>query len=179
MNIFISGGCKNGKSYHAQKAALEMAAKATAEDKLYYVATMMPHDEEDEARIKRHIKERKGLGFITLEQPLDICGCLDRQGVDPKGVFLLDSVTALLNNEMFMNGIDNDAAGRVSEDLISFAERTGRTVFVSDYIYSDAIIYNKDLTDDYRRGLAFIDRKMAAKCDKVLEIAYGRETVFK
>jgi len=178
MNIFISGGCKNGKSYYAQKTAVEMAA-ADAVDKLYYVATMMPHDEEDEARIKRHIEERKGSGFITLEQPFDICACLDQQGIETEGVFLLDSVTALLNNEMFMKGIDNGAAGRVAEELLTFAERTGKTLFVSDYIYSDGIIYDKDLTDDYRRGLAFIDRKLAAKCDKVVEIAYGRETVFK
>ena len=27
MNIFISGGCKNGKSYHAQELARDMAAE--------------------------------------------------------------------------------------------------------------------------------------------------------
>ena len=27
MNIFISGGCKNGKSYHAQELARDMAVQ--------------------------------------------------------------------------------------------------------------------------------------------------------
>ena len=38
MNIFISGGCKNGKSMYAQKLAKEMAdARGRA---LYYIATV-------------------------------------------------------------------------------------------------------------------------------------------
>ena len=56
MNVFISGGAKNGKSMFAQRAAKEMAEEKGAP--LYYVATMIPHDEEDEARIARHIRER-------------------------------------------------------------------------------------------------------------------------
>ena len=61
MNVFISGGAKNGKSMFAQRAAKEMAEEKGA--RLYYVATMIPHDEEDEARIARHIREREGWGF--------------------------------------------------------------------------------------------------------------------
>lgn len=61
MNIFISGGCKNGKSYYAQKLARDMAAKAGLP--LYYLATMIPKDGEDRARIKRHLSETGRLGF--------------------------------------------------------------------------------------------------------------------
>ena len=77
MNVLISGGAKNGKSYYAQRIAQQMAedscAQATenggrkmAADRgelrrpLYYIATMIPHDEEDHARIRRHIF-RKGI----------------------------------------------------------------------------------------------------------------------
>lgn len=49
MNIFISGGCKNGKSYHAQELARDMARENSLP--LYYLATMIPTDEEDRARI--------------------------------------------------------------------------------------------------------------------------------
>ena len=37
MNIFISGGCKNGKSYYAQKLARDMAAKAGLPDKIIHL----------------------------------------------------------------------------------------------------------------------------------------------
>ncbi len=40
MNIFISGGCKNGKSFYTQRAAKEMAEEKDLP--LYYIATMIP-----------------------------------------------------------------------------------------------------------------------------------------
>lgn len=61
MNVFISGGCKNGKSHHAQNIAKTMADEKNLP--LYYLATMIPKDEEDEARVRRHIRERAGMGL--------------------------------------------------------------------------------------------------------------------
>ena len=177
MNIFISGGCKNGKSYHAQELARFMAEEKNLP--LYYLATMQPSDDEDMLRIARHIKEREGWGFDTIEQNTDICACLSGvtlsgRPVSSNGVFLLDSVTALLSNEMFRpdGTVDPDAPVRVSMQLLEFAERTGNTVFVSDYIYSDAFIYD-ELTEKYRQGLAYIDRCLADICRQVLEVSYG------
>ncbi len=177
MNIFISGGCKNGKSYHAQKTARYMA---TVNDlPLYYLATMIPADDEDRARIKRHISERRGWGFDTIERGYDICGCFGQktrsgQPVHADGVFLLDSVTALLSNEMFRSDgtVDHNAPQRVADQLCRFAAVTGNTVFVSDYIYSDVFSYD-DLTEEYKKGLAYIDRRLAAVCDGVTEVSYG------
>ena len=170
MNIFVSGGCKNGKSYHAQRLAQDMAKLSGVP--LYYLATMEPHDEEDRARIERHLLDRDGWGFETIEQPLNILSSLEGQA-DPKGVFLLDSVTALLSNEMFRTDgtVDLGAPQRVAADLAAFARRTGRTVFVSDYIYSDAHRYDA-LTEGYRSGLALCDRTLAEICEQVIEVAY-------
>ena len=172
MNIFISGGCKNGKSYHAQELARDMAREQNVP--LYYIATMIPTDEEDQERIRRHIADRDGWGFETLEQGLDLPGCLDKPGVNPRGAFLMDSVTALLSNEMFRpdGTYDADAGERVARDLVEFARRTGNTVFVSDYIYSDARDFD-EMTENYRRSLAACDRAVAAVCDKVIEVCFG------
>lgn len=177
MNVFISGGCKNGKSHHAQNIAKTMADEKNLP--LYYLATMIPKDEEDEARVRRHIRERAGMGFDTIERGLDICSCLDgltSSGlpVDRNGVFLLDSVTALLSNEMFDNtgAVDLDASFRVADQLVHMAQSAGNIVFVSDYIYSDAIIYDS-LTESYRNGLAHIDKVLAGICDQVIEVCYG------
>lgn len=169
MNIFISGGCKNGKSFFAQRLAKEMAKK---ERPLYYIATMDPHDEEDEARIARHRDERSGWGFETVEQPRDLCGCLDR--AVRSGVFLLDSVTAIMANEMFpFDGKSADSDGsRTADDLCRFAEKTGNTVFVSDFIYSDAAFYD-EATENYRRALAMADRRLASICERVYEVSFG------
>lgn len=173
MNIFISGGCKNGKSYYAQHLAKRQAADNSP---LYYIATMEPADEEDDARILRHREERDGWGFITLEQSRGI-GSLQ---ADFTGSFLLDSVTALLSNEMFRRDgtVDRTAHLRVAEELEQLADKSGNIVFVSDYIYSDATKYD-ELTELYRKGLAWIDRTLAKKCDAVIEVSYGNILVFK
>ncbi len=177
MNIFISGGCKNGKSYHAQELARGMAQDMGLP--LYYLATMIPRDDEDLARIERHLAEREGWGFETIEQGLHICEALSSQTatgrpVDPRGVFLLDSVTALLSNEMFRGdgSVDLGAPDRLAGELVRFAHATGNSIFVSDYIYSDSSSFD-DFTEPYRRGLALIDRSLARACDSVIEVAYG------
>jgi len=172
MNVFISGGCKNGKSMHAQIIAREKAEKDGLP--LYYVATMIPKDDEDRVRIARHLDARDGWGFQTLEQGENILKCLERSDVNKGGVFLLDSVTAVLSNEMFgMDGTFNaDAGEKVAADLVEFAGKTGNTVFVSDYIYSDARIFD-EYTECYRRALANCDRKLAKICDEVLEVSFG------
>lgn len=205
MNIFISGGCKNGKSYYAQKRAKEQAE--LLQKPLYYIATMIPHDEEDHARIRRHLAEREGWGFETLEQGMDLTALLKRDDVDLDGVFLLDSVTAIMENEMFQRvevprhakaseseepanetGLkgkanieivyDPTAAERVKNDMVTFAKATGNTVFVSDGIYGDMGEYSQS-TEDYRRALAAADLAIAKACDQVVEIAYGTEEIWK
>lgn len=55
MTIFLSGGAKNGKSTLAQ----ELAVKLSGAGKRYYVATMIPTDEEDLARIRRHVADER------------------------------------------------------------------------------------------------------------------------
>jgi len=167
MKIFISGGCKNGKSYYAQHLA-----KAQQKKQLYYIATMKPADKEDGERITKHRNEREGWGFVTVEQGTDIEGIL--QKCDADGSFLLDSVTALLANEMFRPPdweADELAPKKIIAGLseVFFAVRD--IVVVSDYIYSDAALYDGQ-TEKYRRALAEIDRMAAKACDVVLEVAY-------
>lgn len=171
MNIFLSGGCKNGKSLFAQKLAYDYAVKH--ELPLYYVATMISADSEDDARIKRHREERRGWGFETIEKGVDICECLNDPMVDKKGVFLFDSVTALFGNEMLTRGeIRADAKEKTARDLCNFAEMTGNTIFVSDFIYSDSEKFD-DISLAYIEGLAYIDRRVSAICEEIIEYAYG------
>ena len=184
MVIFISGGCKNGKSYFAQRKAGELAGGGP----LYYIATMIPHDEEDRARISRHISERKGWGFDTIEQGKNITEIMNKKNVDFGGTFLLDSVTAIMENEMYpvtlkergeieFIGEDDSAPVRVKEECVAFAEAVrragGNLVFVSDGICGDKGEYSES-TEKYRRALAGADLAIAALADKVYEVAYGQ-----
>ncbi|MBQ4322234.1 MAG: bifunctional adenosylcobinamide kinase/adenosylcobinamide-phosphate guanylyltransferase [Oscillospiraceae bacterium] len=176
MTIFISGGAKNGKSTLAQELAVQLAKGSS----LYYVATMIPADEEDRDRIRRHIADRDGMGFETLECGRDILSCLEN--ADREGTFLLDSATALLLNELFPDptscGMDDAAPRRCAEGLCEFARRVKNAVIVSDYIYSDAALYD-EVTETYRRGLAYVDRCLAKVCDTVAEVSCGNVILHK
>ncbi len=174
MRVFFSGGCKNGKSTLA-----EHTVKALAGDgPLYYIATMIPHDEEDRERIRRHVAQRAGMGFTTLEQGVNVLGCLEKAA--PEATFLLDSVTALLSNEMFLpdGGFDPDAGERIGRELQELACRAKNIVFVSDFIYSDSGRYDA-FTEAYRRGLAACDRALAEVCDTVVEVFAANALVYK
>ena len=172
MKIFISGGCKNGKSTLAEECA-----RAMNPEKLYYIATMIPHDEEDLERIRRHRKERAGKGFETIECGTDILDALNN--ADKEGSFLLDSVTALLSNEMFKGAeFDKNAGERTAAELKKLAETAENIVFVSDFIYCDAAEYDS-YTEAYRKGLALCDRALAEICDTTVEVVNGNCIVYK
>lgn len=175
MIVFITGGAKNGKSSFAQSLAVKLAAGG----RRYYIATMIPVDDEDRERIRRHVADREGLGFETVEQGKNILECL--KTCDPGASFLLDSTTALLMNELFIPPdwhLDETAGERCGDEVAAFAQAVKHIVIVSDYIYSDAQRYD-DVTETYRRGLASIDRKLAAISDVVLEMSGGNLIVHK
>ena len=174
MTYFISGGAKNGKSTLAQNIAVALDGKR------YYVATMISTGEEDNERIRRHIEDRDGMGFETVECFRNIMDCLNT--ADKDGVFLVDSVTALIQNSLFPMEknyeMDLEAANRCAGELVEFAHTVRHAVFVSDYIYSDAEAFSVS-TEMYRKCLASIDRRLAQICDTVIEVSAGQSIVYK
>ncbi|MCL2620604.1 MAG: bifunctional adenosylcobinamide kinase/adenosylcobinamide-phosphate guanylyltransferase [Defluviitaleaceae bacterium] len=175
MRVFISGGCKNGKSTYAQHVAKWQGRQSNP---LYYIATMTATDGEDLGRIANHQQEREGWGFITIEQPKSIEGILPK--CNRNGSFLLDSITALLANEMFSahGDYDENACERTATGLSQVLDRLENIVIVSDYIYSDAMQFDP-LTEAYRKSLSTLDRLVAEKCDVVIEVAYTQIIVHK
>ena len=184
MTIFISGGCKNGKSSIAENCCTALSNGGP----LYYIATMQAFDDEDRERIKRHRASRAGKGFETIEQPLHILDCL--KSSDPKnGTYILDSVTALMINELYSNTgamgedtydltSDPKAAKRVASELTELCRSVKNIVFVSDYIYSGIDAYS-EYTEDYLKALSFVDKALAKECDAVAEVCIGNINMLK
>lgn len=195
MKILISGGAKNGKSMYAQKIAKSLSVKYNVP--LYYVATMEPTDKEDENRIKRHVQDRAGWGFITIEEPRKLINvfneqdkgfvaeadnadnvdikCMGEKVVNPKGVFLVDSLTALIGNNMFgKNGsMKLDCFDDVRDDIYTFSTIASNIVMVSDSIGCDGIIFDQ-ITEAYRKSLAKLEREIASYYDRVTEVSVGQ-----
>ena len=169
MKVFITGGCKNGKSTFALGRATALAGEGPRT----YVATLLPRDAEERRCVENHRRARAGLGYTTRELPLFPSEALAETG--GRGVFLLDSVTALLANHMFppeREGPVPEAGERVRAELARFLERAEHAVLVSDYIGSDGMDYSP-LTECFRRELAETERFLAARCDAAAEVCCG------
>ena len=176
MTVFLSGGAKCGKSSLAQDLTVALARGG----KRYYVATLISSGQEDEVRIRRHLADRDGMGFETVECFRNILDCL--QTADKDGAFLVDSVTSLIQNALFPveknYEMDLDGAQRCADELVAFAGTVRHAVFVSDYIYSDAETYSES-TEMYRKCLADIDRRLAKISDTVIEVSAGQVMIHK
>lgn len=186
MNIIISGGCKNGKSSYAQKLAVKEAliANENKSSPLVYFATMIPHDNEDDERIKKHRDDRKNLGFTTIECGKSIAKAA--KNLESGSVVLFDSLTALVANEMFEKDESNPESvenpfenleaeeskniQKIQDELEFLMNQAASVIFVSDTLFNDGRIYDKT-TELYRRILAKTERFVAERCDKVIEMS--------
>lgn len=89
----VTGGARSGKSAQAENLA---RAQANLHDlPLIYIATAEPRDGEMEDRIRLH-QDRRGAGWVTVEEPKDLAGALRR--TDGQGVRLVDCLTLWLAN---------------------------------------------------------------------------------
>ena len=172
MKYLIIGGSKSGKSKAAEKIALGLN-----KDKVIYIATMKPYDKEDEERIKKHIKNRVGLNFITLEVQKNLHEIVDN--INSNDTVLLDSITSLLTNEMFAeNEIIKNPSVNILNGLKQIMVKAKNTVIVSDYIFNDAIKYD-EVTETFKKELAIINKELAKIFDNVMECSFGNIKYFK
>lgn len=167
MNYLIIGGSKSGKSDVGEKIALNLSK----EQKVIYIATMKPFDKEDERRIENHIKKRMGLNFITFEVEKDIHKII--KNIKEGDTVLLDSITSLLTNEMFIGEkIITHASVDIIYGLKNIINKAKNTVFISDYIFNDTLEYD-EITENFKKELAIINKELAKICDKVFECSFG------
>jgi adenosylcobinamide kinase/adenosylcobinamide-phosphate guanylyltransferase len=88
----VLGGARSGKSRHAERLVLESGLVPV------YVATAEALDAEMAARIAAH-RARRGAGWRTLEEPLDLAGTLEKE-CGPDRAVLVDCLTLWLSNLM-------------------------------------------------------------------------------
>ena len=109
MRILLLGGSKSGKSMLGQRLTRQLADGGP----MIYWATLEPRDTEDRAIVCRHLAERDGWGFGTLERGRALPEGLEL--VPREGAVLFDSVTACLACQMF-SGPQPDAAAAADGD---------------------------------------------------------------
>lgn len=168
MIELIIGGSKSGKSMYSQHRAKALAA---GDGRMIYLATMHPCDQEDQERIRRHIQDREGWGFETLEWERNIGSCV--KCLTPRDTVLLDSITALLSNEMFV-GMDffPDCGGSILNGIVKLSQNVRHLLLVSDDIFQNSALYDS-YTNAYLRALGHLHQDIAPISHQVTELRCG------
>ena len=173
MRVLILGGSKSGKSMAGQRLARRLCGGGP----LYYWATLEPADGEDREIVRRHLAERDGWGFQTIERGRALPEELPQ--LSEEGTVLFDSVTACLACQMF-SGAEPDpaAAERMTRELLLVSRAPRHFIAVCDEIWRDGAAYPR-WTEEYRRGLALACRRLAAEFDVVCEMTAGLPRLWK
>jgi adenosylcobinamide kinase / adenosylcobinamide-phosphate guanylyltransferase len=157
----VLGGARSGKSRYAERLALESGLTPV------YVATAEALDDEMAARIAEH-RARRGAGWRTVEEPLDLIAALRRE-CGPDRAVLVDCLTLWLTNLMVAERPVRTEMARLIELLPSMR---GALVLVSNEVGLGVVP-----TDAIAR--AFIDhagwlhQRIAEQADVVVIMAAG------
>ncbi|HEY9574960.1 MAG TPA: bifunctional adenosylcobinamide kinase/adenosylcobinamide-phosphate guanylyltransferase [Lachnospiraceae bacterium] len=162
--IVVTGGSASGKSAFAE----DYLVKACPGKKLY-IATMKPYDKESFSRIFRHQKMREKKDFSTLECYYN----LKEASIEPGCGILLECMSNLVANEMFLLGKDSDQiVEEVLEGLEKLEKQAKLLVVVTNEIFQDGKVYEES-TKNYQECLARINKQMAKRAKKLAEVVYG------
>lgn len=164
MIILVTGGSGSGKSAFAEDKVLSFG-KA----RRIYIATMYPFDVESKKRISRHRNMRAGKGFETVECYKNLSELL----LPSDSVVLLECMSNLTANEMFQDGgAGENTVEEIMEGISEISQNVRHLVIVTNEIFSEASVYEGD-TENYRKYLGEINRRLGEKADEVYEIVYG------
>ncbi len=160
--IFITGGVRSGKSRYAQRIADSLNGPP-----VYYIATLVPGDEEMRARVAEH-RQRRPASWITIEEDCDPARTIkeyDQAGA----VFLIDCLTILVNNLMFSAGAqpeEGEILARV-EDLARTAYEAGATVIIVSNEVGGGIVPADPMSRAFRDTLGRANQIVARMADEV------------
>ena len=166
MIALVIGGSGSGKSAYAEKLVKKLSVGGRI-----YIATMRVWDRESEIRVARHRAQRAGLGFETIECPLDLGGVQ----LPENATVLLEDIPNLVANEMF------DASGdvrRIIPALEKLAGSCANLVMVTGNIFADGRNYDPE-TLEYMRLLSEVNAAATSLADCGIELVYTIPVPFK
>ena len=169
---FILGGARSGKSAYAQHLAEKQSGPVT------FIATATAGDDEMQTRIDRHRKERPA-NWHTREIPFSIGAALS---IDLllRDVILLDCVTLLVSNLLFLDGADepDESAASLRVDaeiagLLTLIEANPAEWIIVSNEVGLGLVPATPLGRIYRDLLGRANRVLAARADKVFWLVAG------
>lgn len=158
MIVLISGPNGSGKSAYAESLACKLSKTR------YYIATMKPYGAEGAARVEKHIRQRAGMGFLTLELPHSV----GKAPLPADALVLLEDVSNLLGNVMFERC---GGAEEVFADIAQLSQRAVHMLIVTIGSFDEGN-YSEE-TKAYIQSMGQLNGKLAALADVVIELRGG------
>ena len=159
MNTLVLGGARSGKSAFAETLA-------HAPDRVY-VATATAGDDEMRERIAHH-RARRGEGWRTIEEPLELVAALAREATTGRAV-LVDCLTLWLSNLMHA---ERDVEAQTRELVACLREARGAVVLVSNEV-GLGLVPDAPLGRRFRDAQGRLNQAVAGVADDVVFIAAG------
>ena len=150
--ILITGGARSGKSRLAEDRALAFGPAV-------YIATAQAHDAEMAARIAAH-QARRGAGWTTVAEPLDLTGALEATDRAPR---LVDCLTLWLTNVMLA---DRDWRAEAGGLLAALDRQRNPVVLVTNEV-GMGIVPDNALARAFRDAAGALNQMIAARADEV------------
>jgi adenosylcobinamide kinase/adenosylcobinamide-phosphate guanylyltransferase len=157
----VLGGARSGKSSFA-----EQLVEASGLERVY-LATATAEDDEMRSRIAHH-RERRGNGWMTVEEPLALVDALTREATRDRAV-LVDCLTLWLSNLMF-SGRDPDVEARRLTRFLGVARYP--IIFVSNEV-GLGLVPETPLGRSFRDAQGRLNQIIAAAVPDVVFIAAG------
>lgn len=163
----ILGGARSGKSRFAEGLVAGHRGRPV------YLATAQAGDAEMAERIRRH-RARRGGGWTTIEEPLDLRQALASATRDNAAV-LVDCLTLWLSNLIAANRNVESEMQSLTGSLPNLA---APVVFVSNEV-GLGIVPDNALARAFRDHAGFLHQAIAAAADRVYFVAAGLPLLLK
>jgi adenosylcobinamide kinase/adenosylcobinamide-phosphate guanylyltransferase len=162
--IFITGGCRSGKS----QFALDYANRHF--HKKLYLATCEALDEEMAKRIEDHQK-RRGLDWQTVEEPIKIAEAMRQHGNNTE-VILLDCITLWLSNLLMRQKSDHEIMDEVTRLIDTVRQGQTSLILVSNEV-GMGIVPVEPLGRRFRDLAGMANQKIAEVAQTVVFMVSG------
>lgn len=163
MRLLLTGGSGCGKSTYAETLIEKLPLPR------YYVAAMMPTDDECLVKIDKHRDMRSGRQFETIERYTDIAGLT----LPRRGTVLLECLCNLVANEMFDEKGDNEHPFEaVLAGIENLSAQSDHLIVITNDVGSDGNGYDPAV-EEYVRTLGRVNNEVARRFEHVQEMVCG------
>lgn len=163
--ILVTGGCRSGKSKHALKLANSLPGKK------FFLATAQALDEEMDQRIQKHQRER-GKEWVTIEEPLNLSGVLEKLGEDSQTVLILDCLTLWISNLLMADTSKVKIMEQVRNWIVCCSRFKGTLICITNEVGA-GIVPETPLGREFRDLAGEINQQVADRFDEVILTVSG------